>query len=42
MGERVYLRDWLYNAGIDGFIRIFEYNGKKDKVTIGDNYIGCI
>ncbi|MFN3406451.1 MAG: type I-B CRISPR-associated protein Cas8b1/Cst1 [Caldimicrobium sp.] len=39
MGEKVYLWDWLYNAGIVGFIRIFEYSGRKNQITFGDNYI---
>ena len=49
--ERVYLSDWLYNAGIVGFLRVLggrEINGEKllDKygreiggVRIGENYV---
>ncbi|MFN3814511.1 MAG: type I-B CRISPR-associated protein Cas8b1/Cst1, partial [Aquificaceae bacterium] len=39
MKEKVYLGDWLYNAGIVGFIRIFEHNGSRDRITLADNYI---
>lgn len=42
MPERVYLGDWLYNAGIVGFIDIM-LDGKnlddQDIITVGENYI---
>lgn len=39
--ERVYLNDWLYNAGIVGFLRIMTSNGsvKDQLIKIGENYI---
>ena len=49
--ERVYISDWLYNAGIVGFLKVLggrEIKGEKllDKskreiegVRIGDNYV---
>ncbi|WP_204305113.1 type I-B CRISPR-associated protein Cas8b1/Cst1 [Desulfurobacterium thermolithotrophum] len=48
--ERIYLGDWLYNAGIVGFLKINSHlwkigNGKLEStdeglLKIGDNYIG--
>jgi CRISPR-associated protein Cst1 len=40
--ERVYLGDWLFNAGIVGFIRIMLAGtdlDDQDMITLGDNYI---
>ncbi len=40
--ERVYLSDWLYNAGIVGFLRIMLGNEdieQQDMIRIGENYI---
>ena len=39
MTETVYIGDWLYNAGIIGFLRIMQANGKLDNVTIADNSV---
>lgn len=38
MKTRVYLRDWFYNAGIVGFIRIIE-KSNENLIKIQDNYI---
>ena len=38
MKTRVYLKDWFYNAGIVGFLRILEHE-KQDFVDIKENYI---
>lgn len=38
MKTKIYTREWFYNAGIIGFLRILEHN-QKDFVTIGENYI---
>jgi len=40
--ERIYLGDWLYNAGIIGFLRIMLEDQDLDSqniITIGENYI---
>ncbi len=41
--EKVYLGDWLYNAGIVGFIRIINNGGDKNKISdfvkVNDNSI---
>lgn len=39
MEEKIYLGDWLYNAGIVGFIKIMEYNELKDNIKFEDNCI---
>ncbi|GAB6183002.1 type I-B CRISPR-associated protein Cas8b1/Cst1 [Thermodesulfovibrio hydrogeniphilus] len=36
---KVYLGDWLYNAGIVGFLKIFEKTGDKGLIKINTNYI---
>ena len=36
--EKVYLGDWLYNAGIIGFLRIVGYENNP-YLEIGENYI---
>lgn len=37
--EKIYLGDWLYNAGIVGFLKIYEYNGSITNIERGDNFI---
>jgi len=39
MEERIYLGDWLYNAGIIGFLRIMAKNNKKHLIKTENNYI---
>jgi CRISPR-associated protein Cst1 len=39
MTEKVYLGDWLYNAGIIGFLRIMEVNDRLEQVAIADNCV---
>lgn len=39
MEEKIYLTDWLYNAGIVGFRRILEASGDKKEIEIGNDYI---
>ncbi len=39
MEEKIYLSDWLYNAGIVGFLKIFEFNESINAIVRGDNYI---
>lgn len=38
MKTKIYLNEWFVNAGIIGFIRIFEH-GKENCIQIKDNYI---
>lgn len=38
MKTKIYTREWFYNAGIIGFLRILEHN-QKDFVNIQENYI---
>ena len=38
MKTRIYLKDWFYNAGIIGFLRIIEAN-QDEFATIKENYI---
>ena len=38
MKTRIYLKDWFYNAGIVGFLRILEEN-QDEFATIKENYI---
>ena len=38
MKTRIYLRDWFYNAGIVGFLRILEEN-EDQFAKIEENYI---
>ena len=35
----IYLGDWLYNAGIVGFLKIFEFNNSSSDIIRGDNFI---
>lgn len=37
--EKIYLGDWLYNAGIVGFLKIFEFSSSNNKIVRGDNFI---
>lgn len=39
MEYKIYLGDWLYNAGIVGFLKIFEFNDSINDITRGDNFI---
>lgn len=39
MDEKIYLGDWLYNAGIVGFLKIFEFNGNINLIKRTDDYI---
>jgi len=41
MKEKVYLSDWLYNAGIVGFLRIMTDDDIENQniITIGENYV---
>lgn len=38
MKAKIYLREWFFNAGIVGFIRILKHN-QNNFVQIGENYI---
>lgn len=38
MKTKIYLREWFFNAGIVGFIRILKHN-QNNFVQIGENYI---
>lgn len=38
MKTKIYTREWFYNAGIIGFLRILEHS-QKDFVNIQENYI---
>lgn len=38
MKTKIYTREWFYNAGIIGFLRILEHN-QKNYVSIQENYI---
>lgn len=37
--EKIYCGDWLYNAGIVGFLKIFDFNGSSNNIVKGDNFI---
>lgn len=39
MEEKIYLGDWLYNAGIVGLLKIFDFNDSSNDIFRGDNYI---
>ena len=42
MREKVYLGDWLFNAGVIGFLKIISGDTdieKQNEITIGENYI---
>lgn len=39
MEEKVYLGDWLYNAGIVGLLKIYDFNESNNDIVRGDNYI---
>lgn len=40
MEEKIYLGDWLYNAGIVGLLKIFEFsNSSKKNIIRGDSFI---
>lgn len=39
MKVKLYAREWFYNAGLVGFIRILEHNSKRNFVEIEDNCI---
>lgn len=38
MKTRIYLKEWFYNAGIIGFLRILKHN-EDEFATIKQNYI---
>lgn len=38
MKVKVYLREWFFNAGVIGFLRIWEHS-KNQCITIGTNFI---
>lgn len=39
MKIKIYLREWFYNAGIIGFLKIIQEANRKEEVNIEENYI---
>ncbi len=39
MEEKIYLGDWLYNAGIVGLLKIFEFNNCNNGIIRDNNFI---
>ncbi len=36
MEEKVYLGDWLYNAGIVGLLKIYDFNESNNDIVRGE------